>query len=99
MGQMLVYTNPVDGRDAEYNRWYDEVHIPEVLTVAEFTAAKRFRLADAQVFADQPFRYLAIYEYAGTADAAVNALMKASSTFEMSDAMDGTTHVVLFEER
>ena len=43
MGQMLVYTNAVEGRDEEFNRWYDEIHLPEVLALPEFTRASRMR--------------------------------------------------------
>ena len=65
----------------------------------EFVGARRFRLADAQLFGEQQFRYLAIYEYAGTAQEAVDALMAATSTFDMGDSMDTTAqHVVLVED-
>ena len=98
MGQMLVFTNAVEGRDDDFNRWYDETHLTEVCALPEFVGARRFRLADAQVFAEQQFRYLAIYEYAGAAQDAVDALMAATSTFDMGDSMDTTAqHVVLVE--
>ena len=95
---MLVFTNAADGRDDEFNRWYDEVHLDEVLRVPAFTAARRFRTADAQVFVNQPYRYVAIYEFAGDAQAAIDQLMAASSTFNMSDAMHPDSNVVLVEE-
>ena len=98
MGQMLVFTNAADGRDDDFNRWYDEVHLGEVLQVSAFTGARRFRTADAQVFADQPYRYLAIYEFAGDAQDAIDQLMAASSTFNMSDAMHADTKIVLVED-
>lgn len=98
MGRMLVFTNAVDGRDDDFNRWYDEVHLAEVLALPVFTAATRYRLADAQVFADQQFRYVAIYDYEGTAQEAVDALMAGSSTFDMGDSMDmAAQHVVLVD--
>ena len=100
MGQMLVFTNALEGRDDDFNRWYDETHLVEVCALPEFVGARRFRLADAQVFGEQQFRYLAIYEYGGTAQEAVDALMAASSSFDMGDAMDmAAQHVVLFEDR
>ena len=99
MGQMLVFTNAVEGRDDDFNRWYDETHLVEVCALPEFVGARRFRLADAQLFGEQQFRYLAIYEYAGSAQDAVDALMAATSTFDMGDSMDTTAqHVVLVED-
>ena len=33
-------------RDAEWNRWYDDVHIPDVLSTGGYHAATRWRLLD-----------------------------------------------------
>ncbi len=98
MGQMLVFTNAVDGRDDDFNQWYDEIHLGEVLTLPAFTAARRFRTTDAQVFPDQPYRYLAAYEFTGDAQAAIDQLMAGSATFRMSDAMSPDSKIVLVED-
>ena len=97
MGQMLVFTNAVEGRDDEFNDWYDTIHLKEVLEVPEFTAAQRYRLGDGQLFPDQPHRYLAIYEYAGTSAEAVAALGAAAPGFNMTDSMASDTNVILYE--
>jgi hypothetical protein len=97
MGQMLVYTNALEGRDEEFNRWYDEIHLPEVLALPVFTAARRMRLAGAQMFPEQRFRYLAVYEYSGNAEAALAALMGAAGSFRMTDSMAAEVQVSLFE--
>ncbi len=98
MGKMLVYTNAREGRDEEFNRWYDEIHLPEVLALPAFSAAQRFRLADAQMFPEQRFRYLAIYEYTGGSAAALEALTGAAGSFRMTDAMGAEVQVSLFED-
>jgi hypothetical protein len=61
---LLVFSNAADGRDDEFNHWYTSVHLPDVLGVEGFVAARRFRLADVQLLPGQavPHRYLAIYE-------------------------------------
>jgi hypothetical protein len=98
MGKMLVFTNAAEGRDDEFNRWYDEVHLVEVLALPEFVSAERYKLADAQMFPDQSHRYLAIYEYKGDSADAVAALGAAAESLNMSDALDvSTARVVLFE--
>ena len=56
-GVILVHTSPVEGRDDEYNDWYDDVHLMEVLKVAGFTSARRFRTLGGNAVP-----YLAIYE-------------------------------------
>jgi hypothetical protein len=58
---MIVLTNAVAGRDEEFNRWYDERHLADVLN-GPFTAVERFRAADVEVGAPPPYRYLALYE-------------------------------------
>ena len=60
---LLVLTNPVDGREDEYNDWYTHRHLPDVLTIPGVIAAQRFALSGKQrMRAPYPWRYLAIYE-------------------------------------
>ena len=58
----VVLTNPTQGKEAEYNDWYNNVHIPDVLNVKGMVAAQRFRLADQQMGGQPQHRYLALYE-------------------------------------
>ena len=60
----IVFTNPVEGKESEYNDWYNRQHIPDVLNVPGFVGAQRFRLADAQMSRDdnRTHKYLAVYE-------------------------------------
>lgn len=59
----LAFNNPA-GDEEEYNRWYDEVHVPAVLQLDGFVSARRFRLSDARPPTDplSAYRYLAVYE-------------------------------------
>jgi len=60
----VVMTNPVAGKEAEFNEWYNGQHIPDLLNVPGFVGAQRFRLADAQLGgeASRAYKYLALYE-------------------------------------
>jgi hypothetical protein len=58
----VVLTNPTPGKEAEYNDWYNKVHIPDVLNVKGMVGAQRFRLADQQMGGQPQHRYLALYE-------------------------------------
>ena len=59
---MIAMSNPSDpSAEEEFNRWYDEEHIPDVLRVGGIRRAVRYRLADAQLRDDAPFQYLAIF--------------------------------------
>src|SRR5215467_1539777 len=59
----VVLTNPVEGKESEYNEWYNTHHVPEVISVPGFVSGQRFRLADTQFDRESKAqRYLAIYE-------------------------------------
>jgi hypothetical protein len=84
-----VFSEPVPGQEAEYNRWYTEQHLDDVLRVPGFKAARRYRLAmpDAQA----PAGCLAIYEIETDDPAATLAQLQArAGTAEMpiSPALD-----------
>jgi hypothetical protein len=55
-GILLVQSRPASAEDeVAYNRWYDEVHIPEILGIDGFRSARRLRAEDGE-------SYLALYE-------------------------------------
>ena len=56
----VVMSNPVAGKEEEYNRWYTDQHLPDVLAVPGFVAAQRYRVDDAN--STLAHRYLALYE-------------------------------------
>lgn len=58
MSQVLLITSVdiADGAEADFNRWYNEVHLPEVLACPGFARSTRYECTDGQP------RYLAIYE-------------------------------------
>lgn len=85
-GRLIVLSNAADGRDDEFNDWYDNVHLGEVLALGPFTAAQRFRLAPEQI-SPQQHRYLAIYEFEGSPEDATAALRAGAAGFAMSDAL------------
>jgi hypothetical protein len=88
---MVVLSNPSAGRDDDFNTWYDEQHLTEILAVDGFVAAQRYRLASEQ---SGPHQYLAIYDVE-TDDLAHarRALTEAvqAGRVGLTDALDGTT--------
>lgn len=58
---LVVVSNPIPGHDEEYNRWYSEQHLDDVLRVPGMIAAQRFKLA-LDGAKSLPGPYLAIYE-------------------------------------
>ncbi len=50
----LVFNEPQPGQDVEYNRWYDEEHLPDVVAVPGFVSGQRFRRSPAQLRPNVP---------------------------------------------
>ncbi len=40
VAQVGILTNPIDGEEDTFNKWYDEVHVPDVLDVPGVVAAQ-----------------------------------------------------------
>jgi hypothetical protein len=58
-----VRSNPVEGREDEYNDWYSDRHLDDVRAVPGVISARRYTLAEQQArHVEQPFKYLALYE-------------------------------------
>ncbi|MBV1879198.1 MAG: hypothetical protein KUG79_16270 [Pseudomonadales bacterium] len=85
---LLVLTNPVVGKEKEYNDWYSNTHIQDIVAIPGFVSAQRFKLSDAQMADAGPYKYLAIYEVEGDPAAALDALKAATPNIEMSDALN-----------
>ncbi len=62
----------------EWNAWYDDVHIPDVLALDGFVTATRWRLAARPAYGAN---YLALYDVHGDLEAAQAALAAAMPSF------------------
>ena len=97
--QMLVFSTPREGMDDEYNTWYTEVHIPELLQIDGLTSCTRYR-APAMDGQGAAHRYLAVYEIDGD-PATVFQQMRENSTSgrsTLSPALDPQATQVTFWE-
>jgi hypothetical protein len=76
-GILVVQSRPSSPEELDaFHRWYDEVHIPEILTVDGFRSARRLRAADGASF-------LAVYEV-DDVDAARAAMAEAGAAGRMT---------------
>ena len=58
---VVVLTEPNEGREDEFNDYYENLHLDEVLQSTGWSSAQRFKLVDEQGRAC-PLPYLALYE-------------------------------------
>lgn len=102
MGKLLVYSRPVSAADeAEYNRWYDEVHLADVCSVPSITGAQRFKASATQMSVmDEPdFEYLAIYDFTGPAQDVLDGLVAGGAEWDMSPTLDiASARLVVLDE-
>ena len=60
----VVYSKPTQGREEEFNDWYSNRHLDDILAIPGVVSARRFKFSELQLpqmpLPSQP--YLAIYE-------------------------------------
>lgn len=88
---LVVLSNPVEGREDEYNAWYSDDHLTDVLAAAGFEAARRFAFRPTKLSRNAPKQYLAIYEVdAARREEAEKLLLETADTEAMpiSEALE-----------
>lgn len=95
---MFIFSNPVAGKEDEYNKWYNEQHAPDVVSIPGFVSAQRFVFSDVQLLqnatAPKGVRYLVMYKIVTTDLGAVYAEVGRRATngmTRMSDTLDRST--------
>lgn len=56
---LIVLSNPVTGKEREFDEWYGQQHLPQMMTVPGFINAQRFRIVPAN--GEAPYQHLALY--------------------------------------
>jgi hypothetical protein len=98
---LLVQTKAVEGHDEEFNDWYTNTHLTDVLNLDGFVAATRYRFNPTSLHPGEPntpapYEYVAVYEIEGDLDAAVQSLADARAGMYISPAMDSEKISLLY---
>jgi hypothetical protein len=100
----LVLTNSKPGQEAEFNDWYDKVHIHDILSVPGIEWAQRFRISqvkrgDSYKTMPAPFQYLALYELEGSAQQVLQGIEQARNAGRIpwSPALDPVFSAYIYE--
>jgi Tfp pilus assembly protein PilP len=99
---LIVMTNCEAGKEEEFNKWYQEVHLKEVCQLPGFVGARRYELTESQMSEEErPFRFLAIYEIEGDTDAAFETLQASAPNMNMSATLaeSSATHFSAIGDR
>ena len=99
--KMVVMSRPTEGREDEYNEWYQNVHLKELVALPGFKSARRYRMARSLV-QGEAWPYMAVYELeTEDIDAVLQGLRDAAEKrrLTMSVALDtDSTYAVVYEE-
>lgn len=90
---LVVYSNPVEGKEEEYNDWYNNQHLSDVLAQPDYIQARRYKLTDLKLDEAMPnphHQYVAFYHLlTNDPDAALKGMVARveAGTIGLSDAM------------
>ena len=100
--KMVVFTNAVEGQDKDFNDWYQNTHLKQIVSIKPFVAAQRFRFNTSIVpGGPDPARYMAIYDIeTDDIGAALNEMndLAASGRMPLPDSMDKHIVGAVYEE-
>jgi hypothetical protein len=99
--KLVVMTKPVEGREQEYNDWYQNVHLDDLVAIDGVKSAQRFRLNQAVAGDLPPLPYLAIYEVqTNDIDGVIRELNERSQTGRMfvTTALSTEIFCAVYEE-
>ncbi len=99
--KLVVMSRPTEGREDEYNDWYQNFHLQQMVALPGFVSAQRFRFSRS-LGERNIFPYMAIYEIdSDDIDAVVRAIEASAGTEQLmvSSAIDtGSAYAAIYEE-
>jgi hypothetical protein len=98
--KMMLLTQPKEGREQEYNHWYDTVHLPQLVAHSAIKQAQRFELRQ-KIAGEKEYPYLAVYDIETDDIGAVLAELGSASAagrMSVSDALSPDSWGAVFEE-
>lgn len=100
--KMVVFSNAVEGKDKDFNDWYQNTHLKQIVSIKSFKVAQRFRFqANIIPGSADPARYMAIYDIeTDDIGAALGAMgeLAASGRMPLPDSMAQPIVGAVYEE-
>ena len=100
--KMVVFTNAVEGRDEDFNDWYQNTHLKQIVSIKSFVQAQRFRFHTSIVpGSPDSSRYMAIYDIeTDDINAALGAMndLAASGRMPLPESMGQPIIGAVYEE-
>lgn len=88
---LIVFASPAEGREDDFNDWYDNIHLQDFVALPGVVSGQRFTLAPTSPKAMTS--YAAIYQLSSEPAEVLKAMNDAikSGSMQMSDAIDATS--------
>ncbi|HVW42146.1 MAG TPA: hypothetical protein VHC18_12430 [Amycolatopsis sp.] len=77
---LVIFTESVPGQEDEFNRWYNDLHIPDLLKIDGIEAVRRFEIAEMDPPQAATHRFLGIYELSRDPREVIDALVATRET-------------------
>jgi hypothetical protein len=89
-GILMTFSDPMKGKEAEYDDWYQHVHLPQVCGIPGIRSAQRFRLVETGDTEPTGPRNVAIYQLDGDPQLVFGEMVAQarSGALERSTAID-----------
>lgn len=89
---LAVFLNAVEGKEEEFNKWYEVHHVPDALSLPGMKNGQRFKTGPAYMGQSAPCKYMAFYEIdAPSLEEAIATFTDGTAKFYVSDAVDLTS--------
>jgi hypothetical protein len=98
-GILMTFSDPVEGMEADYDDWYQNVHLPQLCKLPGIRSAQRFQLVDTGDGKPSGPRNVAVYQIFGDPRAVFDEMIAQarSGALDRSPAIDpGTVSVTLW---
>ena len=78
---LILSSNTLEGVDrSAFNSWYNQIHVPDLLTIEEIECARRYRLTGVRmlpgVIQEPQFEYVAIYKLKANSEADLESIVR-----------------------
>ncbi len=92
MQTLMVISRAVPGREDEFNTWYQDVHVPDMLAIDGVKSCARQRLLSSNGKPPEHAEFVALYEIDGDAQAVLGEMTARirDGRAALSDTMDPT---------
>lgn len=86
----VVLSNAIEGKDAEFNDWYEGVHIPDVLRVPGCVSAERFCAKGSEDQSPSKHQYMTLYEWNAPSE---NSIRESMARARSEGLLRGTEYI------